>query len=327
MCKHVAGAVNAAPRQPPGMEGDRRAELERIIFFIRHAESRWNRAQAENDFLSMLWENDHGLTEDGARSAAALRERVRDARRAESEPGRQVEQAWTRLFLQPDAVFCSPFTRAIETACLALKDIVGTGEVTLIREVREQKNLGGADSTGVACGAAIRRHVEDDIRAIFESSGEEAVEQAVQEFRGTRLNTSEVEEEWWGPVTGDCEADFDDRLDALMGRLKEVRGAGGGGVAVVMGHSHFFRAMFDRLLSGCEKTSPDSAKFRSLRTKVLPYCGVVGTRIQWDESGKARIAVAVPLFGTELTAPDSNSRSQGGCICGRGQSAATCCVS
>ncbi|CAK0818320.1 unnamed protein product, partial [Prorocentrum cordatum] len=114
--------------------------------------------QASGDLIGLLWENDHGLTEDGLRMATALRQRIRAAREAPS--GVDAKAEWARHFMRPDAVFSSPLTRALETTCLALKDVIATRGVVVMREAREQKNLGGADSTGVAVGAGIRERLE-----------------------------------------------------------------------------------------------------------------------------------------------------------------------
>lgn len=337
------------------MDAPTDAPTEQLVFFIRHAESRWNRAQASGDLISLLWENDHGLTEDGLRMAAYLRARIRFVREALDDAGGKGDSVFSspftrrfhEHFMSPDVVFSSPLTRALETTCVGLKDVIGSRGVVVLREAREQKNFGSCDSTGVAVGVGIRDRVEEDLRAVLEAACEgtgEAVEspadRALADARESLealgsperlpLDTSGVEDEWWGPLTGDYEADLGERVQAFLGRLRLTRGtacSGGGGVAIVVGHSHFLRTVFGAHLTDCPSMSPDSWKFNSLRKKVLPYCAVMGCRIQWDQDGQATIVEAVPLFGTELS-PDIGSKAQGGgCVCGRGSVKDACVVS
>jgi len=345
---------------------------EQLVFFIRHAESRWNRAQASGDLIGLLWENDHGLTEDGLRMATALRQRIRAAREAPS--GVDAKAEWARHFMRPDAVFSSPLTRALETTCLALKDVIATRGVVVMREAREQKNsIGSVDSTGVAVGERIRDRVQEDLRAVLEAACEGTGEtpeapadraladawESLEALANLPLDTSGVEDEWWGPLSGDHEAigttemprevshhcreaveaprmafgrktDLDERVQAFFERLRLTRGTacrGGGGTAIVVGHSHFLRTVFGAHLADCPPMSSDSWKFNSLRKRVLPYCAVMGCRIRWDQDGQASIVEAVPLFGTELSADIPSKAHGGGCVCGRGQIKDVCVVS
>jgi len=227
---------------------------------------------------------------------------------------------------------------------LALKDVIATRGVVVMREAREQKNLGGADSTGVAVGAGIRERLEEDLRAVLEAACEGAgeapeapVDRALADARESLealgslpLDTSGVEDEWWGPLTGDQEGDLGERVEAFLGRLRLTRGTacrGGGGTAIVVGHSHFLRTVFGAHLADCPPMSSDSWKFNSLRKRVLPYCAVMGCRIRWDQDGQASIVEAVPLFGTELSADIPSKAHGGGCVCGRGQIKDVCVVS
>jgi len=315
---------------------------EQLVFFIRHAESRWNRAQANGDLISLLWENDHGLTEDGLRMAAALRQRIRATREAQKGAGGKAD--WASHFMSPDIVFSSPLTRALETTCVALKDVVASKGVVVMREAREQKNsFGSVDSTGVAVGERIRDRVQEDLRAVLEAAcqglGETPEAPTDRDLADAReslealatlpLDTSGVEDEWWGPLTGDHESDLDERVQAFFGRLRLTRGtacSGGGGTAIVVGHSHFLRTVFGAHLADCPSMSPDSWRFNSLRKRVVPYCAVVGCRIRWDQDGQASIVEAVPLFGTELSADVGSKTHGGGCVCGRGSVKDACVV-
>eukprot|EP00429_Kryptoperidinium_foliaceum_P047878 CAMPEP_0176110114 /NCGR_PEP_ID=MMETSP0120_2-20121206/55291_1 /TAXON_ID=160619 /ORGANISM="Kryptoperidinium foliaceum, Strain CCMP 1326" /LENGTH=342 /DNA_ID=CAMNT_0017444315 /DNA_START=68 /DNA_END=1096 /DNA_ORIENTATION=+ len=294
----------AAEPPSPGNELPRR----QTVFFVRHAESRWNRAQADYALMSMMWENDHGLTEDGRRQAEELRRRLGSARDllasgAEGRVGGEAEAKWVHQLLNPDKVYSSPFTRAVSTASLALRDLVREDRpLVLLKEARESKNIGGADSTGVAVGQEIRDRVEDELRMLYEEDGETVQNEAVEEFRRMALDVSDVEEPWWGGYLGDSEDHLHERIDALMSRLRQTRGSlpGGGGVSVLVGHSLFFRSLFARHLGGAAEAEDLQWVEDSLQMYVLPFCGIVGATFEWDEVGNSRILEARPLLGTQL---------------------------
>ncbi|CAL1152719.1 unnamed protein product, partial [Cladocopium goreaui] len=271
---------------------------EQLVIFIRHAESRWNRAQAALSPLGMLWENDHGLSEEGRLQAERLRTKLREAQAhgveemKESEAG---EAAWLSKLLSPDVVYSSPFTRALQTACIALQDILPKSHLVVMREAREHKRLGGADSTGVAVGEEIRERVREEIYGLYEDDPEKSA-QVLKELEQITMDTSSVTEEWWGNVLGETFEEIDENLEALMHRLRCSRGslAGGGAVAVLVGHSYIIRTIFDAYLMKGAAT-----QYRSLRSKLIPCCGVVAARITWDEHGP-KILEAMPLLNTTL---------------------------
>lgn len=301
---------------------------EQLVIFIRHAESRWNRAQAALSPLGMLWENDHGLSEEGRLQAERLRTKLREAQAhgvegmKESEEG---EAAWLSKLLSPDVVYSSPFTRALQTACIALQDILPKSHVVVMREAREHKRLGGADSTGVAVGEEIRERVREEIYGLYEDDPAKSA-QVLKELEQITMDTSSVTEEWWGNVLGETFEEIDENLEALMHRLRCSRGslAGGGAVAVLVGHSYIIRTIFDAYLMKGAAT-----QYRSLRSKLIPCCGVVAARITWDEHGP-KILEAMPLLNTTLERPDPTE--QGGhrassCTCGRNKVEIPCVIS
>jgi len=132
--------LSSAPQLP--LNGQRHVHVEtepgqphrRLVFLVRHAESRWNRAKAELGVLSMLCENDHGLSEKGLAQAQTLRSLLKEARISlDSASSDQQEDPWLRRLLKPGVVYASPFTRAIETAVIGLRDILPNDRVELMR--------------------------------------------------------------------------------------------------------------------------------------------------------------------------------------------------
>ena len=260
-------------------------------------------------------ENDHALSEDGRDQAEALRGRLRDARERVASgdpppagaPGGPDETPWLRHLLRPDRVCSSPFTRALQTAALGLKDLLGDRELVILRELRESKSLGGVDCTGVAVGAEIAAHVEKEIREVYEASfDDDRVGRAVRDFREVRLDVSRVQDEWWGPLVGDSAADLEERILATTEVLRDTPGslAGAPGVSVVVGHSLFIRDVFRQLLGEAEPGASAREVAASLKAHVIPLCGVVGARLEWGDSGCCRITRAVPLLGTVLRPSD-----------------------
>lgn len=308
---------------------------EQLVFFVRHAESRWNAAQASLSAVGMLCENDHGLSEEGKLQAEALREKVQAAKEKllkAGTPQAAAPEDWERLLLDPDVVYSSPFTRALQTACIGLKELFpGSCRLAVMREAREHKRLGGADSTGIACGEAIRDRVRDEIRYLYENEDADSdskTKASVKDFDEIQLDTSSVVEEWWGPLMGESQEDMEDNIQNLMDRLRRTKGrlATGGGAAVLVGHSLMIRSIFQYFMKpgACAHSA-------TLRTKVIPCCGVVGVRIVWDEMGRPCIEDAMPMLGTVLAEPDFDEgkprppRGEG-CMCGRGK-AEQCVIS
>lgn len=286
---------------------------EQLVFFIRHTQSRWNKAQEDYNIFGLAAENDHGLTDEGRRQAEGLRERIADMKSANSlgQTADKEDPAWTMSLLHPDAVFCSPFTRTVCTACVGLKDIIPEGgKLVLAKEAREQKNLGGADSTGVAVGEDIITRVEEELRTLYEADHPKVSEKALADFKSINIDTTGCEEAWWGPYLGDQKELIHTRVAELFQRLRRTRGKlpGGGGVSVVVGHSLFFVDLFNTHLDRPAEMSEEiESTFASLSSRKLPYGGAVATRIVWNEMGTPRIVEAVPILGTELEPPSSGS--------------------
>lgn len=318
------------------------------VFFLRHAESRWNRAQDSYALISMLWENDHGLSEDGRRQAEALRRHIREVVELGKCPPE--EKPWVEAFTKPDVVYTSPFTRAVQTAAIGLRDLLpACRRLVVMPEARERKNgPGSVDSTGLATGEAIRDRVAGELWDLYAEDGPMGQEAAVQDFKSIDLDASAAEDEWWGGFAGDSEEEHQERLRAFVEKLRHVRGSdsGGGGVSVVIGHSHFFKAVLnaciheekvetkdcvcEHIADGCSNTSTDLSAGplynpsvnELLRSQLMPYCGIVGLRFVWGQDGEGRIVEAMPILGTQLAVPRA-----AGCTCGRATGGSTCVVS
>ncbi|CAK9016204.1 Potassium channel GORK, partial [Durusdinium trenchii] len=225
-----------------------------------------------------------------------------------------------------DALVCETPLRRYWKWYSVILEILPKSEIVIMREAREHKRLGGADSTGVACGQGIVQRLREELPVLYEEESEQAV--ALQELEQIRIDTSSVEDEWWGPMMGETFEEIDENLEALMKRLRRTKGSlvGGGAVAVLVGHSYIIRTIFDAyLMKGA------STQYRSLRSKLVPCCGVVAARIAWDEKGFPSIKEAMPLLQTKLEQPDPNDPEGGhrasSCTCGRNKVDLPCVLS
>lgn len=308
------------------------------VIFVRHAESRWNRSQNNRSVLGLICENDHGLSQEGRVQAETLRQRLQSyAQGAKAEHPNSgqgnvfmvhpEEPEWTRRMIAPDKVFCSPFTRAIATAAIGLQDVVRNQPIVLLREAREHKNILGADSTGIAIGEEIPEHVAKEIAGLYEGFENRTPEDAEKEFRRIEIDYSSCEVEWWGPITGDDEAQLHENINSVISRLRMTRGSepGGGGASILVGHSYFLRNIFKLYLSD-NLINPIIGVSEALRCSLIPNCGVIGARFDWDKAGCPRIREVVPLLGTQLTFDplqlpgEDNGTTQSlvsGCACAR----------
>lgn len=72
-------------------------------------------------------------------------------------------------FLGADALFVSPLTRAIQTALLVLADHPTLKEkgLTLLRNLREIKKLGGFDTVGKAFGEEVAVRVQAEMTKVL----------------------------------------------------------------------------------------------------------------------------------------------------------------
>jgi len=311
------------------------------VFFIRHAESRWNKAQASKSLVGMFGERDHGLSEAGRWQAEALRRKLQAAKAHLEDaddrtmfgavpvssgnsvvshesvtidgwedlldrqpPPKTSPEQWLRMLLNPDKVCSSPFTRAISTAMIGFQDILQGKSLVLMREARERKILGGVDSTGIATGREIMRRVESDLNSVYKEEKEPSA--VLQDMKSINVDYTDCMQRWWGGAAGD-EKDLDRaRTAACLRKLRRVRGLmpGGGGVSVLVSHSLFLKTIFQACLRPGELPADvPYAVNDALCSEKLPHAAVIGCRIEWDQDGRPSITEVQPVLGTVIKSP------------------------
>jgi len=300
----------------------------RYVFLLRHGKSRWNEAQESYSLYGMYTENDHPLCREGVRQAERLRLDAEARRHAISNDKVQfpeTEQLYLTKFLAPSIIMVSPFTRAVQTACVGLRELFpqSTGGLKIAKEAREQKNFGGADCSGVAVGSKIKERAVSELKPLYrhDDAAEASLFEAMQKATDSaKWDFSGVEDEWWHSVM-EFEDDIEKRLDTL---LDDIRSIPSGSSAVVVSHSQLIRRFFRRYCSAdLKKSSPDTVA--ALSTSLIPCCGMIGCRIDWDgQSGLPQLSECIPMLGTKIQIPGHDDTLSylgaavlGGCCSGR----------
>eukprot|EP00927_Polykrikos_kofoidii_P071039 TRINITY_DN67376_c0_g1_i1.p1 TRINITY_DN67376_c0_g1~~TRINITY_DN67376_c0_g1_i1.p1 ORF type:complete len:498 (+),score=83.54 TRINITY_DN67376_c0_g1_i1:65-1558(+) len=262
----------------------------RIVYFVRHAESVWNQAQSQMNFYEMGKTTDHPLTREGRRQAEKLRERV-DAVPAATADDQACAHRHAKEISNPDVVFVSPLTRAIQSAAIALENILNPGvDVVISANVREKQNAGGFDSMGQAVGPAILDRAYKELVALYdgETGG------AAEKFAQLKFDIQEVEEQWWAS-SSESKEQVHSRVQEFMNQLVYSPHK----VVIVVGHSHFFREVF----RVCQSSAFQSCKpvlAANVSRRKLCNCGVARVVLDAGKSPEAPIVDVDLVFGTTL---------------------------
>jgi len=314
----------------------------KTVFFVRHGESKWNEAQAKRDVLEMVSQVDHPLNEKGYKQACELQRAIRaaaDGGRSmlSSSPS---EAAALRALLGAQAVWASPLTRAIQTAVVAMRPLLEKGdgpppelmlfgadsssarlssdrssdggavaaaaaagsssgsgdqaamELELKTNAREKKNVGGRDTQGLVVGAACAQRARQKLAEVAPG--------AERFGDGIKFNFDEVSEPWWN-TSAEARDEVRGRLLELLYQIQFSRHD----TIVIVGHSHFFRSMFQRFLHA--DVGHRSTELASRLCKdVLPNCGVACCQLDFSRGPRmitdVRLLVAAqtPNAGVKL---------------------------
>lgn len=273
------------------------------IFFVRHAESRWNRAQKTRNLLGLFSEIDHPISEQGLQQCEQLASKIECELQGGGNGDESELSAVWGDFLDPEVVFVSPFTRALQTAVIALRPVLdarGThaGQLILMPAAREKRNFMGVDSKGSGTAAQVLDRVRQETESLCHSAEEPWVLLEKNDVLGEHTRSTEprprhpalelldrvdfnsddpsMEDQWWTSVyeSGDK---VDSRLTAFVRQLRLSPHRR----LIVVGHSHFFQALFKHYLhSEALKRRPELCG--RLQAEVLPNCGVLAAFFDWD---------------------------------------------
>lgn len=268
----------------------------RSVFFIRHGESTWNAAQSQGNLAEMARTTDHSLSVTGSAQAESLCERIEKARRQHNTDALDLAGA--------DAFYVSPLTRAIQTAVVTLGPTMleaeEHGEFILMGTAREKQNLGGFDSMSTKTGVDILRHAHKEMAVIYEGRPNR-VTQMSRVFNGLHFDVQEVQEEWWCISQSDSKEELEGRLNDFMSQLLYTPHR----TVVVVGHSHFFRAVLQNFLS--KDLPPDV--YQNFTKNKIDNCGVL--RLELDPS---RDLEQHPIVSVDLVLGSKMLKEGGGML-------------
>mmetsp|Transcript_21527 Transcript_21527/g.29576 ORF Transcript_21527/g.29576 Transcript_21527/m.29576 type:complete len:225 (+) Transcript_21527:2-676(+) len=190
-------------------------------------------------------------------------------------------------FLQADILFASPLTRALETCLIATHQLIKEKQkvVYLLPACREKKNFGGVDSKGSEKG-------EDIIKKAKESIGMFLSVEEASKYVDVPFDLSEVQETWWSRL--ERIEIFRRRLWDFVSRIRFIPHQN----IVVVGHSHFFRALCQFHMNPKFAKTNDLAS--SLQKKVISNCGVAKVKFDFLQHPEEQMMDIDLLFGTTL---------------------------
>ncbi|KAL1521659.1 hypothetical protein AB1Y20_021316 [Prymnesium parvum] len=246
------------------------------VYFIRHGESVWNKAQKDKDALAMLSSVDHPLNDAGRAQAEALQE------------------AKTPCSPPSDAV------SFVETCLIGLEPML-TGEapqrqrhvVALNPNLREKRNFGGKDSSGQWVGNALVNGVRAAISELYKDQPEVA-----QKLNAIELDLTLTQDKWW---VGSAESSslVADRIAEAFAHIRFNSFSS----IVIVGHSHYFREALKHFrASSCILSAADGSELNAtqLDSKKLSNAGVIRCELDFSVSPDKPIMAAQLCFETTL---------------------------
>lgn len=169
-------------------------------------------------------------------------------------------------FIHSDSIYCSPMTRAIETALVGLfgHSALRNPGLHLYSVIREIKGVGGLDSVGVAFGPAISERVSTELESKLGRSRTEHI-------TAPHIHYNDASQTWWTQLSSfDTAQDQHERIGDFISFSRHCDSQ----YPIFVGHSLFFKAFYSRRLSPIiERIRPELSenlkKFRLGNASVL----------------------------------------------------------
>jgi len=267
------------------------------VYFIRHGQSEWNRAKEGKHYVQMLKQIDHPLTGKGRKQAETLAmeveqakmemERLRDEKESKNPTSDvAVRKLHLEGFLNANAIYCSPLTRAVQTACIGLAGhpmiTKGNVKIQLYSDFREKRNFGSRDTTSKSSGRFIIARTRRKLIKLYPEihPSNERFNRLVK-----RVDQGDSTDIWWN-----TEAETKKQIETRIKRaLLHLRYAPNENI-IVVGHSHFLRLLVGGNMSASfRERNPELAK--ELVSSKLDHCVVASTVIDFgiDESTAPKV--------------------------------------
>ncbi|CAD7940400.1 unnamed protein product [Amoebophrya sp. A120] len=295
----------------------------KTVYLIRHGESLWNEAQDNGLFWRMPSLFDAPLSQAGKHQCEHLQKIV------DREFGKE----------QAVDVFCSPLTRAMQTAWIGL-GVERISRLVLLPSAREKKNsVASVDSQGIAVGEDVVTVLEGEMRALLTSSGEEgkATTPAAM-LRREAMDLRQVQEQWWtdwSESSADLEARLQDfafqlalcnelLVDDLEDPATRCVNKPPTPVAkdtkpplplLVVGHSHYFRELFRKFLNPLSTSTdgPAAKVHADLKKLKLSNAGMCKVDLVYDASTGETSIDFIELCGDTQLVGDVGPFARLGC--------------
>jgi len=259
--------------------------LVKKVFLIRHGESVWNKAQREKKVTQLLEQVDHPLSDHGFEQCLKLRDQVAAKKALDSSQLSPNEAQ----FLDAQIALSSPLSRAIQTALVGVHPILlSLGRLRLSRNAREKRNLGGRDTTGTAMGEA---EIVARVHSALRAAGAE--ESDIDRCLAVPLDSTEADNRWWND-SRESQSDVRERITEFMSQMRFLREER----IIVVGHSHFFRALVKQGLTS--SASIVGASRADVVSKKLVNCGVMAITLDFRRGADQPITEVELLLDSQL---------------------------
>lgn len=296
------------------------------MYFLRHGESEWNKAQANMDAIGMLSDVDHPLDETGITQCKEFNQKWRDEvkRRDDGAPADDeagVQAADLDDFLSADAIYASPLCRATQTCLIgldghpALRADAAKPQVTMLSSARELKKVGGMDTVGGHVGDGILDNVKAQTSRVL---GQDEVDKIMGHVVADPYDAMDT---WWtGGDDRDTDQDMQARFYSFVSSLRYSHRSGlSNKPTIVVGHSLFMRE-FCRYFMDPDVAEQDPIAMQLTQSKLANAC-MVKLDLEFDDEAMdeiVRIVGVTPMFGLKFhTKKDAvKSRRAGSSLAG-----------
>lgn len=291
------------------------------MYFLRHGESEWNKAQANLDAIGMLSDVDHPLDAKGIAQCKDFNQKWQDEVKRREDGAPTDDEAGAGAadlddFLSADAIYSSPLCRAMQTCLIgldghpALKADAAKPQVTCLSSAREVKKVGGMDTVG--------GHVGDDIldNAKAQTSRVLGHDEVDRMMGHIACDPYDAMDSWW--TAGDDRDTDQDMMARFYSFVSSLRYSHRSGLSnkptIVVGHSLFMRE-FCTYFMDPDLADQDPIAMKLTRSKLANAC-MVKVDLEFDDAKMdeiVRIVGVTPMFGLKFhSKKDAGSAERGG---------------
>eukprot|EP00471_Norrisiella_sphaerica_P006399 CAMPEP_0184483840 /NCGR_PEP_ID=MMETSP0113_2-20130426/5506_1 /TAXON_ID=91329 /ORGANISM="Norrisiella sphaerica, Strain BC52" /LENGTH=475 /DNA_ID=CAMNT_0026864473 /DNA_START=682 /DNA_END=2109 /DNA_ORIENTATION=+ len=302
----------------------------KTIFLLRHAKSIWNRAQETDLGVSAVFSEDHPLHEEGIKQAESLRTQIRLYASGDVKTSNGTRQGYMNEFLNADTILCSPLSRAVQTAVIAMQDHPLTlalaknklaknkenpqnrknsPPIKLLSCIREKRNFGSRDCISLYKGQEIVKYSQRHLDKFYgETASKSRMYPENDNGRSDNDNATlhmsckelidvhDATDEWWDDGA-ESKAKVLHRIQDFIDFIRYSPSQR----IVVVGHSIWMRSFLDECMSkSLRRRVPELASEKIMNCGVFACDMIFGGYKRDAGRFGATITAAEPLFSTEL---------------------------